>query len=262
MTTLLKIEWLKIKRYRTFWILAIFFIVLLPLFNYQVLKGMVKLGNNTINLLNQSYAFPQVWGNVGFWGSIFVMFLSILIIILTTNEYTFRTSRQNIIDGWQRLEFYHAKVYLVLAISIVCTLYVFITGLLFGISTSGSLDHMFSGLDKVFYFFVLTLNYLGLALLISVYIKRSGLSIGLFLLYCLVIENILKGILNWKFDTKYGDFLPLQSSDELLPFPLMQMAQNLIGAAKPSYMPLVLTSLAWCAVYYFIGRRLLLKSDW
>src|SRR5688572_6830858 len=103
MKQLLAIEWLKIKRYRTFWILTGFFLVLLPLLNYQILHGMVKIGGGGINLLSQSYSFPAVWGNVGFWGSIFILFLSILIIILTTNEFNFRTHRQNVIDGLKRI---------------------------------------------------------------------------------------------------------------------------------------------------------------
>lgn len=263
MRELLKIEWLKIKRYRTFWILIIFFAVLLPLFNYQILKGMINIGGNSgLNILNQSYNFPNVWGNMGFWGSIFVLFLSILIIILTTNEYSFRTNRQNVIDGWTRLEFYHAKVCLAIIISLVATIYVFVMGVIFGFANSGSFDNMFSGLEKILYFFILSLNYTGFALLISVYIKRSGLAIGLFLLYCLIIENILKGVLNWKFDSKLGNYLPLQASDELLPFPMMQMAQSMFGATAPAYMPLLITSVFWCAVYYFIGRRILLKTDW
>lgn len=262
MTQLLRIEWLKIKRYRTFWILVLFFAVLLPLFNYQISAGMIKMGGNNLNLLSQSYSFPQVWGNMGFWGSIFVMFLSILVIILTTNEYTFRTNRQNVIDGWKRLEFFHAKVFLTLCIALVATVYVFIIGVLFGASTSGSLSGMFGGTEKVFYFFLLALNYMGLALLISIYVKRSGLSIGLFLLYCLIIENILKGILNWKFDTHLGNYLPLQASDELLPFPLIQMAETMIGSAKASPMPLVMASMAWCVIYYLTARLILLKADW
>ena len=90
MNELLAIEWLKIKRYRTFWVLAGLFIVLLPLWNYEVANGFLKFGGNGkngINFLSTAYAFPQVWGNVGFWGSLFINFLSILIIIMTTNEY-------------------------------------------------------------------------------------------------------------------------------------------------------------------------------
>lgn len=262
MKQLLSIEWLKIKRYRTFWVLAGFFLVLLPLLNYQILHGMVKIGGGSINLLSQSYSFPAVWGNVGFWGSIFILFLSILIIILTTNEFNFRTHRQNVIDGLKRIEFYHSKVYLVLIMSLLATIYLFVVGAFLGFNNSGSFNAMFSEIDKLFYFFILSVNYLGFALLIALWIRRSGLAIGLFLLYALILENILSGILNWQFATKPGKYLPLQSSDDLLPFPLMKLAKDFLAAPDQSSLPLVIASVCWCAVYYFAGRNLLLKSDW
>lgn len=263
MTQLLAIEWLKIKRYRTFWILIGFFLLLLPLWNYQIAEGMIQMGTKDLNILNKTYSFPDVWGNVGFWGSVFIFFLSILVIILTTNEYTFRTNRQNIIDGWNRLQFYHAKVLIVLVLSIVATLYVFITGMVLGFANGGSSTEMFTDTNKLFYFFILSVNYLGFALLVSILVKRSGLSIGLFLLYCLIVENILKSVINWKIDTKIGNLLPLQASDELLPFPLFQMVKQMIphqtNLADSTY---VLVSIGWCIVYYFAGRKVLLDSDW
>jgi ABC-2 type transport system permease protein len=264
MKTLLAIEWLKIKRYRTFWILIGFFLVLLPLWNYQIEHGMIKMsgGANGINFLSQAYSFPEVWGNVSFWASIFVLFLSILIIILTTNEYSFRTHRQNVIDGWSRLEFFHAKVALVLTVSLLTTLYVFIVGLLMGIANSGDINHAFTQFYKLGYFFLLSVNYLGLALLISLLIRRSGLSIGLFLLYSLIIENILRGLLNWGNDLNLGDFLPLQASDELLPLPLFQLFSSMAAPQTAPDMYFVIASIGWCALYYFIGRRMLLRSDW
>src|SRR5690606_18571465 len=101
MRQLLSIEWLKIKRYGTFWVLTGFFVVLMPLLNYQIFRGMVTVGGSGkggINLLSQSYSFPAVWGNIGYWGSIFIIFLSILVIILITNEFGYKTHRQNVID--------------------------------------------------------------------------------------------------------------------------------------------------------------------
>lgn len=265
MKELLAIEWLKIKRYRTFWVLTGFFIVLLPLLNYQILRGMVNFGGsggNGINLLSQSYSFPAVWGNLAFWGSIFIIFLAILVIILTTNEFTFKTHRQNIIDGLTRLQFYHAKVYIVIILSLSATLYLFLLGICFGYNNSGSFHSIFSEINKLFYFFLLSVNYLGFALLIGLWIRRSGLAIGLFLLYALIIENILSGLLNWTFASKPGQYLPLQASDDLLPLPLMKLAKDFLATAEPSSLSLVLATICWCTIYYFAGRNLLLKSDW
>lgn len=265
MNALLGIEWLKIKRYRTFWVLVTLYILLLPLWNYEIANGFIKLGGgkNGINFLSSAYSFPQVWSNLGWWASIFIHFTSILIIILTTNEYTYRTNRQNVIDGWSRLQFYHAKILLNVVLSFLATLYLFLLGVLFGGINSGSLNGMFSEFQQVGYFFLLSLDYLGFALLIAIWIKRSGLAIGLFLLYSMIIENILKGIINHNMDKPLGNLLPLQASDELLPFPLMQMAKAMMPmGATLSMTTYVLVAMVWCAVYYFAGRVILLKNDW
>jgi ABC-2 type transport system permease protein len=266
MNALLAIEWLKIKRYRTFWVLAGLFLLLLPLWNYEVANGLIKIGGdgkNSMNFLSTAYSFPQVWGNLGFWASYFIWFIAILVIITTTNEYAYRTNRQNVIDGWTRMQFYHAKIWTVVILSLVATIYLFVLGVIFGGINSGSLSLVFSEFQQVVYFFILSLNYLGFALFIAIWIRRSGLAIGLFLLYAMIIENILKSIVNHYADKPYGNFLPLQASDELLPLPLMQMAQ----AFMPSSPAISLTSyafaaLCWCLVYYFAGRTILQKNDW
>jgi len=267
MRSLLAIEWLKIKRYRTFWILVGLFMLLLPLWNYQIARGIINVGGNTnmggINLLNTAYSFPSVWSNLGFWASTFITFITILVIIITSNEYTYRTHRQNVIDGWSRLQFFHAKVLLVLALSLLATIYLFIVGLVFGWVNSGSLSNLFSEIYKVFYFFLLSVNYLGLGLFMAIWLKRSGLAIGLFLLYTNFLEHILKGIFNSRSGLPMGNLLPLQASDELLPFQLMQMMKTLMNVGETfSDTTYAMVTIGWCAVYYIAGRVLLERRDW
>ncbi len=263
MTSLLAIEWLKLKRYKTCWILISFFIVLLPLWNYCIIEGMINMGAKGVNIFNPSYSFPAVWSNVGFWATLFVVLLSILVIIITTNEFTFRTHRQNVIDGWSRLQFFHAKVLLLIMLSLAATLYVFIVGAIFGYANSGSFNAMFNGTEKVFYFFLFTINYLSFALLAGILIRRSGLSIGMFLLYIFVIKNILTGILNYtSHDWNIGNYLPLQSGSELLPFPLFEMARAMIKQGPQPIASYVIASIAWAIIYYFTCRSILLKRDW
>lgn len=263
---MLAIEWLKLKRYRTFWVLTGLFALLFPIWNIEVANGFLKIGGggkSGLNILDTAYSFPGVWGNLGFWGSIFILFLAILIIIATTNEYTYRTHRQNVIDGWRRDQFYHAKVIIVLLLALAATLFMFVLGVIFGSVNSGSPTEVFSGIMPLFYFFLLSVNYMGFALFIAIWIRRSGLAIGLFLLYSMIIENIVKSIINYFSDIPLGNLMPLQASDELLPFPLMSMAKSLIkGGPDISLNTYAVVSIAWCAVYYFGAKMLLGKRDW
>jgi hypothetical protein len=262
--SLLAIEWLKMKSYRSFWILACAFAGLLVLWNVGIKTDVISVGPKDINILNNDYSFPSVWKNFGWWSSLFILFLSILIITLTCNEYTYRTHRQNVIDGWHRLEFFHAKVLLVLAFGISIIVLVFVSGSALGFMSGGSVQGLFYDLRALGYLFLLTLNYLGLALLLALLIRRSGLTIALFMIYALFVETAIKGITNHYTDTHIGNFLPLQASDELLPFPLPAAAAVMMkqhfepGPANYTY---VLASIGYIALYYFLGRRIVLKRD-
>lgn len=262
MVALLKIEWLKARRFITFWVLAGLFMLLLPLFNYQFSSGMAEGGK----MLNLGYEFPNVWSIFGFWASWFVLFIAFIIIILITNEYRYKTNRQNVIDGWTRMQAFHAKCQLIVLMALLTTLYVGIWCIIFGAAYSGGFTSMTKDIEKLFYFFILCLNYYGFAAMLAFLLKRSGLAIGLFMLYTLIIENILNNYLNWQFKEQYiGTYLPLQSSDELLPFAVIKQLMTLASQSQnsqPGPAVYVVVSCIYISLYYFITRYRLSKSDW
>lgn len=265
MKSLLAIEWLKIKRYTTFWVLAIMFTALLFLWNYLNSSGLLKLGGpKNMNLLVNAYKFPEIWDNVAHWTKFFSGLIAIVIIILTTNEYQYRTNRQNVIDGWSRSQFFNAKWLVVFVMALLITLYTFVIVLIFGLANGSSYSSISDHAEKLFYVMVMAFNYFSFALTLSFFLKRSGMTIVIFLLYTYIIEIILQQLLNWKIDWKPGNYLPLQCSAELLPFPLLKTLQSLTGQVShgPSEQTLVITSIIWIVIYYFIGRAKLLRSDW
>jgi hypothetical protein len=234
------------------------------LWNVGIKTDVISVGPKDINILNIDYSFPSVWKNFGWWSSMFILFLAILIITLTCNEYTYRTHRQNVIDGWHRLQFYHAKVLLVLAFAISIIVLVFISGSALGFMSGGSVQGLFFDLSGLGYLFLLVLNYLGLAMLLALLIRRSGLTIALFMIYALFVEIAIKGIINHYTKTHIGNFLPLQASDELLPFPLPAAAAVMMKKtfeAGPANYTYVLASVFYIGLYYFLGRRIVLKRD-
>ncbi len=257
---LLMIEWMKLKKYYTFWILTGIFGLLYILWNYGVGSSMVSIGSGNLAILSKSYSFPQVWSNMGFIYSWFVIFLVVFIIISISNEFTFRTNRQHIIDGMHRLDFLHAKAILILAISIGATLFFYLISLIFGFAFGGG--NMFDENYFILYAFIYTLNYLSFAALLTFFVKRSGLSIIFFFAY-LLVETILTNVINKKLNTSVGNFTPLQSSDELLPFPLLDSLGKMSGLSQEA-LPAILyvgVSLAYILVYYLVARRKMLQSD-
>jgi len=263
MQQLLAIEWLKIRRYTTFWVIILLCIGLQSVWDIGVHTGMISLGNGALNLLGQSSSFAGIWSSLCYYASYFVLFPAIFMIINITNEYQFRTNRQNIIDGWTRLQFYHVKWGLLLGLSFALTLFIIVLGVLIGLIKGADFSSFGDNFSKVGYLFVLTVNYFGFSLLLSALFKRSGLTIGMLLLYVMVIEIILH--LYFFFGLKISEldwFLPLQCSDELLPNPSIDA---LIKAGKfhaPAAYTYVIASCCWIIIYYFLGKRRLLRSDW
>src|SRR6185295_15403942 len=108
MYSLLKIEWQKLKTYRTFWTILLLYVVLFPVANIllaDLLQKMIGSNKMTQHMIVNYFAFPHVWRAVPYVGGYFLVLPAILLIILVTNEYTFKTHRQNVIDGLSRNQF-------------------------------------------------------------------------------------------------------------------------------------------------------------
>ena len=230
MLHLLKIEWLKIKNYRTFWILLLISVVSVPAFNYVIYDTNNMFPKiNGKSIIGSPFAFPDVW-QTGTWNaSLLLLIPAILIITLTTNEFTFKTHRQNIIDGLSRSEFINVKLLEVLILSVFMTLVVFLTCLGFGYfaNTLPPGIAVFKDVRFTGFFFVEMLSYSLIAFLISMLIKRAGLAMGVFFIY-MIMEQFVVGLLRHKYKVNAVDYLPEEVTDMLIPQPY---AQKIIGGA-------------------------------
>jgi hypothetical protein len=122
----------------------------------------------------------------------------------------------------------------------------------------------FNNAENILWLFLLCVNYLGFALVLSILLKRSGLTIGILMFYSMMVEMILHFLFLFKYEFPAGDFfLPLQASDELLPSKASKLIKmGLHTGFNPPVWAFALVTVAWIALYYFIGRRKLMKSDW
>ncbi len=256
MLHLLYIEWLKLKNYRTFWILFALFIVSLYGVNYIVFEVQQQAFTNkdpmaTAILGNPPFRFPEVWQTVSYISSFLLFFPGLIIIILMTNEFSYKTHRQNIIDGLSRTQFITVKMVLATIIAFVSALIIFLVALIFGLR-EGSAGISFQNFSFVIYFFIQALSYTMLALMFAVLFRRSGISIGVYFLYSVVLEeSLVKGV-NYYFSGA-GHYLPLESTDNLITFPLFK---SMIGqiVKTPDTIPLLIAATLYLCLYIFICR--------
>ena len=159
MINLLKIEWLKIKSYTGFILLASFFAVGVVASNYivYIFKRNVldQVEASKLIFSGSPFDFEMVWKTVTYYSSYFLILPALLLVILMANEFNYKTHRQNIIDGLSRYDFLKVKLAIALVFALGSTLIVIITALVFG-ATSGS-SFSVNGFENVGYFFLFIL---------------------------------------------------------------------------------------------------------
>src|SRR6476619_1417230 len=149
MIKLLKIEWMKIKNYNAFIVISSFFALGVFASNYLVYlfkKNVIDPSDPTGFLSSAApFSFPKVWQTVSYYSGLMLLLPGLLMLILVTNEFTYRTHRQNIIDGISRKQFTQVKLFIGFIIALASTALVFIGAVLFGL-LAGTTSFSFSGI--------------------------------------------------------------------------------------------------------------------
>lgn len=227
MLRLLRIEFIKAFNFKALWYLFLIYILALGLILFGVetfINDIIGEGgrNLPITLPKMSlYAFPLVWHNISYLAGFFKVFPAIMIIILVTNEYSYKTIRQQVISGMSRNELFFAKISLMLATSAIMALLVGIFGSILGVLNTETLE-LKTIVEKSQFILVYMLEvfaYASFGYLIATLVKRSGFAIGVLLLWAYIAEPIIA----YKLPGDWGDFLPLRSIGNLIRIPNSQL---------------------------------------
>ncbi|PIB35800.1 hypothetical protein BFP72_10545 [Reichenbachiella sp. 5M10] len=266
MHKLLKIEWIKNKSNTTFWVLLLVYIAA----TYVILSAGTILMNASYEFTSNQdiqdfpqitiYDFPGIWHNMTYIGSIIRILLAIILIVNLTNEISYRTLRQNIIDGLSKEAFLLSKLYLITALAIVATLALTACSFYFGMtySVTTSSENIFSHMDFLGAYFMEIFGYLCFALFVSLWIKRAGLVIVFVLAYSIIFEPFC----GWVFLDSDGwliNALPINALDNLIQSPINLMdptaVQTTVGMSE------LLFALAWIISFIGFSYFLLKKRD-
>jgi ABC-2 type transport system permease protein len=258
MMKLLSIELKKILTYPTFWIFAGLY-VLMVLLVFCVIPS-IHLPGPPGGLLSVKsyYTFPDIWHTLTYIAGFFNLLLGVLVVILITNEFNFRTVRQNIIDGWSVLNFLAAKIILIVFLAACTTIFVFLLGMLYGLIASSSIDSVsiFSEISFVLAYFVQALAYLCFALFMGTLFKKAGIGIIFFLLYSKIVEPLI----GWKLPKVISDYLPFHNISSLIDNP----AFKLVGVSVQNTSPLdihFLFTLIYSGIFLIATYLLFTKRD-
>lgn len=223
------------------------------------------------------FNFPYIWHFNSHLVAYLKIFLAIVIVSMTANEYSYRTIKQNLIDGLSKKEFILSKFITVVLFSAVSTLFLFIVSLVLGLIFSDytELSIIFSDLEFVLAYFIKLVTFFSFCLFLGIWVKRSAFALG-FLAVWQIVEFIIY-LLLWRqvFDSRekaemITQFLPLSNMWNLLKEPFtrfnaVQSAANQLGEQIEFNFHvewhMVLTALIWTFLFIYGSYRILKRRD-
>ena len=270
MNTLIRTEWLKMRKYNAFWWILGITALSYPGINYifyMVYDNITNQPTDASKLakwaIGNPYAFPDVWHTVAYFSSWFVFIPSVVVIMFITNEYTFKTHRQNIIDGWSRSQFVTSKLIDVILISLIITVLCFAVSLVAGYANHTRLIRDTWGKSWFIGLFALqTFAQLSVAFLIGFLVRKAFIALGLFLFYYIVFEPIIVALLR-EFVNDIGRYMPLEISDRMIPVPAFlgrlnteaNYQQMLDDMQLHTFLTVAVTAIIWGICYWINNRR-------
>jgi ABC-type transport system involved in multi-copper enzyme maturation permease subunit len=263
MFNLFKIEWLKIKTYKTFWLLYLSFMVFTPLFIVFVAYKFMNLKYNNFEemtlkaLAGAPFVFPKAWHSAAYFSGLFFVVFSMLFILLITNEVQYRTHRQNIIDGWSRMDFIKAKFTLLVFFLVSATFITFITALIVGYTYSPAEADVWGGVKYLGYFVLMATVYLMVAFLVAILVKRTGLSIIIYFVLVVILDNLLWLGFTLK-ESQIGYFMPLEVVDSLIPNPFKP---KLMERRTVADYTLIISAFVYISIYVYVIISYFRKTD-
>lgn len=266
MLHLLKVDLKKLIDYRTFWVICGLYFFMLCMgaaSGMEFLKWLASLIEGFGQRINITriplYHFPDIWQNLAWSGGLLKMGLAVMTVISITNEYQYRTIRQNIIDGLSREQFLMSKVMMNLLLSALSMGMVLLIATVTGLIYSPTLDfpYGFTGIGFYPAYFLEVFSFLSFALMLGIFIQRSGLTIIL-LLNSYLIELIIKENID-EYIPQVIPFFPLESIMNLVPMPFARYAFQEIRDFVT--LESIAIALVWAVLFNYFAYLKLKKSD-
>lgn len=233
MHRLIYIEWLKYRHFKLFWIIYFLYLLILVAFSSSGMFLLDFFENQDINFGQLSpalipiYDFPDIWQNLTYFAGFFQFIMAFIVIIFITNEYSYRTIRQNVIDGLSRKQFLMAKIGFIFILCFINMVVLGINGLVLGLMYSSvkAPRFIFDNIEFLLAFGLALFTYSLFAFFVGMLFKRSGVSIILFAIYTLFAEPFIALILQNhprlpEFYSSITFFFPMQAINNLIHNPL------------------------------------------
>lgn len=273
MMKLLRIESVKVLPYRVFQILAILYAGA-----FLISAGalpFIKLGANAAKIpdilnLKTLYYFPQIWDTFAYFAAKSNIFLAIIVIFLVGNEFSFNTFRQHVVNGLSRQDLLNGKLIVIVGIALANTLMVFVFGIIFGLiySSGYSFHDVYAHLYMLGIYFIQAVSHMIAAMMIAVWLRNKTLAIVVLIVYQIILEPILRLVLNKFVLAKMGLFFPMRVITRLSPMPDIGITEMIktntdfkeMSMTLPLWANLML-AVGYGLIFYMITRAILVRRN-
>jgi len=223
MRRLLHIEQIKLLNYNPFRItLALYFIFFtLGIVIYPAVDKEIP-----VISLSDLFRFPDVWLFLTWITEPYNVMLALIIIMITTKEFSNHTFKTQIVFGLSRSDLLIQKLLSIVLLSLFATLLVGLTSLILGLIYSYKLTFKIAMENSwiMSRYLVAAFSYMCMGLLIAVLIKNTALSLLTFLALRTFVDPVLWLVLR-KYEIRW--YLPFRTITRLTPLPdLIQIFQN------------------------------------
>ncbi|MDP4754719.1 MAG: ABC transporter permease [Flavobacteriaceae bacterium] len=225
MIRLLHIEWIKLWHNR--WSKLLLFGYLFLLTSIALIAAIrFDIGPVKFHLADQGiFNFPYIWHFNTFIAAWMKLFLAIIIVSMTANEYSYKTIKQNLIDGLSHADFLKTKVLMVLALALASTLLIaLMSGILGGVFSDYTTPSLvFQDISFLAAYYLKLVAFFSFCLFAGVLVKRSAFALG-FIVIWQIFEGILTGLLYWKAFKNDTAIVSAETAEQITSFfPLVSM---------------------------------------
>lgn len=267
MIKLLKIELKKSLPNKMFWaslsiyLFALIGAILLINSRVQDVNQVMEEASNLSILPNDILSFPNVYHNFSFIARFLKVFMGIIIIVLITNEYTYKTLRQNFIDGLSRGELVLSKFCVAISLAIFASLVLLVLSLLFGAIYTKNF-YLWKLTDQLVYipkYFLMLLAFMSFASFIAFILKKTGISLIAMLFYIYIFEPILAS----KYSDSFGHYLPVNQINTLIPIPAQDFLNFISSNEKliQSETSNIIFVVSYSSIFFFASYFYLKRKD-
>ena len=222
MKRIFRIEWAKTAPYSFVKVMLILLVALYLLVIFSTSRIDFSVPGFTWRNI---FKFPDNWDSFAWVASWFNIFLAIVVITVTGNEFQHRTFRQQVMSGLGRNEWLAGKAMLIVALALIGVLMVFVTSLIFGFVFTWDITFsmVFQGSQIILVYFIQAVAYMMLGMLFVSLFRTNALSIMMFLLYFILIEPVARLLC----PRELRVWFPVKIISHLTPTPeIMRVASN------------------------------------